>query len=88
MIEVIVICIIFAILNFFAFVLGLHYGSKVKNNEPIEMPKLNPVKIVKENIRENKESKVKEKEQLIEEINLYNIDNYDGTGLGQREFPN
>ena len=35
------------VLIFLAFITGLHYGSKVKNSEVIDIP--NPVKKIKEN---------------------------------------
>lgn len=85
--EIVIICTLFGVFIFTSFIMGLHYGSKIKNNELIEIPKLNPVKIVKENIEERKETKQKETEQLIEETILWNIDNYDGSGLGQKDIP-
>ena len=80
--EVMIISALSMVLVFLAFIVGLHYGSKVKKNEVIEMP--SPVKVIKE----HKINKQKDMEQQIEEINLYNIDSYDGTELGQKEFPN
>ena len=79
--EVMIISALSMVLVFLAFIVGLHYGSKVKKNEVIEMP--SPVKVIKE----HKINKQKDMEQQIEEINLYNIDSYDGTELGQKEFP-
>jgi len=73
------------VLIFLSFIVGLHYGSKVKKEEIIEIP--NPVKVVKQSINNAKEVKKADLEQQIEEINLANIDSYDGTGLGQKEFP-
>lgn len=66
-----------------AYTLGLKNGQKLKNNEEIKMPEINPVKAIK-NEMENYEEK---KKQEINEINMFNIDNYDGTGLGQRDIP-
>ena len=83
--EIMIISGLSMVLIFLAFITGLHYGSKVKNNETIEMP--SPVRIVKEHAKESKLNKIKDKEQEIEEINLYNIDSYDGTELGQKDFP-
>ena len=75
------------VLIFFAFKIGLYYGAKIKNDELIDKPKINPIKIVKEQFDDFKdENKLKIKQQ-IEETNLYNIDNYDGTGMGQKEIP-
>lgn len=66
-----------------AYTLGLKNGQKLKNNEEIKMPEVNPVRLLK-NEMENYEEK---KKQEINEINMFNIDNYDGTGLGQRDIP-
>lgn len=85
--ELLILSILSMVLIFFAFIVGLHYGSKVKHNEVIEMPNLNPVKAVKQTIKESKEEHKREKSEVIEETNLYNIDNYDGTGLGQKDIP-
>ena len=83
--EIMIISALSMVLVFLAFITGLHYGSKVKKNEVIEMP--NPIRSAKEIVRETRLDKKKDKEQQIEEINLANIDAYDGTELGQKEFP-
>jgi len=83
--ETLLMCTIFGVFIWSSFLLGLHYGSKVKKDEKIEIP--NPTKIVTKHIEEKKYKEQTGKEQEIEEINLYNIDNYDGTGLGQKDFP-
>lgn len=85
--EIMIISALSIVLIFFAFITGLHYGSKVKDNKSIDMPTINPVKIVKQTINESKEESKREKEELIEETNLYNIDNYNGTDLGQKDIP-
>lgn len=83
--EVLIISALSMVLIFFAFITGLHYGSKIKTNETIEMP--NPVKRIKENKQIKKVEAKLDKEQQIEEINISNIDVYDGTQMGQRDFP-
>lgn len=83
--EIMIISALSMVLIFLAFITGLHYGSKIKKNEVIEIP--NPIKSAKEMVRESKLEKKKDKEQEIEEINLANIDAYNGTELGQKEFP-
>lgn len=83
--EIVFICSITSILIFSAFIIGLHYGSKIKNNEKIEV--INPIKRIDTYFEEKHNKEIVQKEQKIEEINLYNIDNYDGTGLGQKDFP-
>lgn len=81
--EIIIACTIFGVFILLSFWLGLYYGSKVKSNEPIN----NPIKEIRE-YREEKAIKEKfDREQEIMNINLQNIENYDGTGLGQKDFP-
>ena len=84
--EILVISALSIVLIFLAFILGLHYGSKIKSGEVIEMP--NPVKKVQQYKSMKKVEEKLDKEALIEEINLANIDSYDGTELGQQSFPN
>lgn len=74
-------------LIFLAFIWGLHYGSMIKHDKVIEKPNVNPVKIIKKEIEHHREEEKNDKERAIEEINLYNIDNYDGTGIGQKDIP-
>ena len=83
--EIMIISALSIVLIFFAFITGLHYGSKIKSDEVIEIP--NPVKKVKEHKQVKKLEKKLDKEAIIEEINLANIDSYDGTELGQQSFP-
>jgi hypothetical protein len=87
MIETIILCALYGIFILLSFVLGLNYGVKLRNNEPIDVPNLNPVKAVKNAVKEAKEEHTKNIERTINEINTFNIDNYDGTGLGQKDFP-
>lgn len=79
--EILIISALSIVLIFFAFITGLHYGSKVKKDEVINIP--SPTNVIKE----YKENKKLEEEKRIEEINLTNIENYDGTGTGQLRFP-
>ena len=82
--EIMIISALSMVLIFLSFIVGLHYGSKIKNNEPIN---INPVRMVKEHREIKKIEDKLDKEQQIEEINLANIDLYDGTELGQLDFP-
>ena len=79
--EIVLICTIFGVFLCISFVLGARVGQKVVCNQEIKMPTLNPVKKVKE-IMQEKESK-KEEERMG--IILQNIENYDGSDLGQQE---
>jgi len=67
-----------------SFTIGAIIGQRVAKGKDITV---NPVKMVKEATNERKEKK---KEDLrIRQVNamLNNIDNYDGSGLGQTEIP-
>ena len=64
--------------------LGLKNGQRISKNKEVIMPNINPVKVVTEEIEKHEEKK----KQQAYEIMMSNIDNYDGTGLGQQEIPN
>lgn len=73
---------LFGIFIITAYTLGLKNGQKLKNNEEIKIPEINPVKIVRNEI----ESFEEKKKQDAFETMMFNIDNYDGTGLGQKDI--
>lgn len=62
-----------------SFILGLHYGGKIARGEVIDKPKLNPIKAVKENIKESKLSKEEEKKQQELQDFIDAFENYDGS---------
>lgn len=84
MIETIILCTIFGVFILVAYSLGLKNGQRLSKNEEVILPNVNPVKVITEEIEKHEERK----KQQIEEINSYNIDHYDGTGLGQKDIPN
>ena len=61
-----------------SFVLGLHYGGKIQRGEVVDKPELNPVKKVKQTIKENKMTKEEEKKQKELQNFMDAIENYDG----------
>ncbi len=67
--------------------LSFYFGAKLSTNK--ENFTINPVELHKKHI-EHIEEQVKEDEYKKQEnemkINFENIDNYDGTGLGQKNF--
>lgn len=81
--DTILLLFLFGIFIIIAYTLGLKNGQKLKNNEEIKMPEINPVKIVRNEI----ESFEEKKRQDAFETMMSNIDNYDGTGLGQKDIP-
>lgn len=66
------------------FVIGAKVGQKVSKGEPIELPNINPI----EKIREQIDKKEAKREQDRYEAIMQNVENYNGTGEGQRDIPN
>ena len=84
--ETIALLFLFGIFIIVAYTLGLKNGQKLKNNEEIEMPEVNPIKIVRNEIESLEQSFEQKKKQDIYDTIMTNIDNYDGTGLGQKDI--
>ena len=66
--------------NIIAFFIGAKVGQKVSRQEEIKIP--NPITVV----NDYKDDKKRRKEQEELEIMKYNIDIFDGTGLGQKDI--
>ncbi len=81
--ETIALLFLFGVFIILAYTLGLKNGQKLKNNEEIKIPEINPVKIVKNEI----ETFEQKKKQDAYDTMMANIDNYDGTGIGQKDIP-
>lgn len=77
------ICFAFCLLILWTYTLGLRNGYKLSKKEEIVLPEVNPVKAV----RKEMEIHEQKKEQEAIDIMMSNIDNYDGTGLGQVDIP-
>ena len=80
--ETIALLFLFGIFIIVAYTLGLKNGQKLKNNEEIKMPEVNPIKIVRNEI----DAFEQRKKQDVYDTIMANIDNYDGTGLGQKDI--
>ena len=80
--DTILLLFLFGIFIITAYTLGLKNGQKLKNNEEIKIPEINPVKIVRNEI----ETFEQRKKQDVYDTIMTNIDNYDGTGLGQKDI--
>jgi hypothetical protein len=81
--EAIFIVLATALVCICCFVVGAKVGQKVSHDEPIEMPSVNPLKMV----REHNARKEAEMEQDRLDTIIANIDKYDGTGKGQEDVP-
>lgn len=76
--------LILELFNVLCLIIGVRIGQKVAKKQDIQ---INPITSIKKEIRETKENKKNELKQRQVETMLQNIDNYDGTGLGQRDIP-
>lgn len=83
MIETILLCTIFGVFIIVAYTMGLKNGQKLARNEIVETPNINPVKAITKELDNYEERK----QQHIEDIINQNIDNYNGTGIGQKDIP-
>ena len=83
----IALAIIICLNSIICFITGAKVGQKVVKGEPVEMPNLNLIKAANNAITEHKENKQKQKEDEYYKAILQNIDNYDGTGVGQVKIP-
>lgn len=77
------ICFAFCLLILWTYTLGLRNGYKLSKKEEITIPDLNPVNVINKQIEIHEQKK----EQEVIDIMMSNIDNYDGTGLGQVDIP-
>lgn len=80
--ETILLFFLFGIFIIISYTLGLKNGQRLKNNKEIELPEVNPLKLIKNEINNFEERK----KQVAFENMISNIDNYDGTGLGQKDI--
>lgn len=78
--EVIILCAF----NLLSFIIGAKIGQVSIKGRDI---KINPIKAIKEDIRENKIAKADNLKKRQIDVMLQNIDKYDGTSLGQKEIP-
>lgn len=71
------------IMNILCFFVGAKIGQKVSRGETIEVPNLNPMNVIRNEIDSFEERKEQERYKTI----MDNIDNYDGTSIGQKDIP-
>lgn len=69
------------------FFVGAKVGQTVSRGETLEVPELNPVKVIRESREQRKEERERRLEQNRMDVILQNIESYDGTGLGQKDVP-
>lgn len=82
MLETIILISVVGLLMMFSFLLGARTSQKAYKKEEIVMPTLNPIKA----FQEHKEKAEKTKEEKEFNTMMENINNYNGTSLGQKDF--
>ena len=80
--EIMCLIALTTLLNLCCFYFGVKTGQRVIKGEEVTLPSINPVKA----IETYKEDRRQKKEEENFNINLENIENYDGTGIGQKDF--
>lgn len=80
--EVLLVLVV-SMANLACFVIGAKISQTVTKGEDIELPKINPLEMVKE----HREKRAAQEERDKVETILRNIENYDGTAYGQQDVP-
>lgn len=81
--ETVLILAVAGAVNVLCFVMGVKTAQKVEKGEEVQIPIPTPIKAVSTR-EERREAKAEQ--DRIETI-LHNIENYDGTGIGQKDVP-
>lgn len=76
--------LLLCLFNLFSFVIGALIGQRSTKGKEII---INPIKAIKEDIRENKNNKQELLRKKQIETMLENIEKYDGSGIGQKQIP-
>lgn len=80
--ETVLLCALFGFFIIVSYTLGLKNGQKLKNDEPIELPKVTePIKEIMHPSKDIEDGLTKE-----EQISWENINNYDGTLESQKHI--
>ena len=82
--ETIILVLSIGIMNILCFFIGAKVGQKVVKGEDIKLP--NPIKTIEETKETWEFKKEQEEENKRLKIQLENIDNYNGTPLGQKDI--
>lgn len=80
--EILILIVGIGLINVLCFLIGAKTGQKASKGEDITLPNLNPV----EAVRTYEESRQQKKEEDNFNTMLENIEVYDGTNIGQKDF--
>ena len=74
--------VIIVILNILSFTIGARIGQKIVKGQEVKVIP-SPIQVINELKEEKNQAKEQERNKVIAE----NIDNYDGTSIGQKDVP-
>lgn len=74
--------VIIVILNILSFTIGARIGQKIVKGQEVKIIP-SPIQVINELKEEKNQAKEQERNKVIAE----NIDNYDGTSIGQKDVP-
>ena len=80
--EILILIVGIGLINVLCFLIGAKTGQKAVKGEDITLPNLNPI----EAVREHEEARQQRKEEDNFNTMLENIEVYDGTSIGQKDF--
>lgn len=80
--ETLILIIGVGLMNVLCLLIGVKTGQKTSKGEEITLPNLNPIEVV----REHEETRQQKKEEDNFNTMLENIEVYDGTSIGQKDF--
>ena len=83
MIDYFKVIIFTTLANMCCFLLGAIVTQKTQKGEKIKVPTINPIRTIKEFNADKETQKEIERDRIINE----NIDNYNGTSIGQQNIP-
>lgn len=81
--ETLLLVVALAASNIVCFTIGAKVGQAVIQGKPVKLPEVNPVKAV----QEYKAAKEEKMEQDRLSVIVQNMENYDGSGNGQKAVP-
>ena len=81
--ETIIAVIVTGILCNVCFINGVNTAQKVKEDKIVELPKISPLKAIREQIEHRENKREQDKLETI----MQNIEAYDGTSNHQKDIP-
>ena len=84
--EILILIVSVGAMNVLCFLIGAKTGQKVVKGEEVTLPNLNPIEAVRETVRTYEETRQQKKEEDNFNTMLENIEAYDGTSIGQKDF--